>query len=451
MAERTETILGLRRVALIELGVMVTLIVALDFLAGDGTRFRAVVPHPFWLPVLLLVVQYGTNEGLLAAIFCTAALYVGNLPPQTIETDIYAYLFAVTLQPTLWVVSAVVFGELRMRQIRRENALRERLGEAEKRNDVLTGAYEQLSKVKEQLEVRVAGQLRTVVSTYQAAKAIEKLGPAEVMLGVSDLVRAIMAPTKFSIYVTHNDSLEAMINEGWEADDKFQRRFDASSALFQAIVAEKRILCVADPKDERILAGEALLAGPLINADTGGMFGMVKIEALGFLEINVATVENFRVLCEWIGTAFAHALRYVHAEASSVLAQDGLLMSAGFFERQSAFLKALGERVGFEVIAVILRVDNVEGTSTEMRLAVSKALAEAVHAELRTTDLAFDLRHKGYQFAVLLPATPIENGRKVADKIVAGIRRRLPQGAEALSVGATVQVLFRRAEKSEPR
>ena len=148
MAERTETILGLRRVALIELGILVTLIVALDFLAGDGTRFRAVVPHPFWLPVLLLVVQYGTNEGLLAAIFCTAALYVGNLPPQTIETDIYAYLFGVTLQPTLWVVSAVIFGELRMRQIRRENALRERLGEAEKRNDVLTGAYEQLSKVK---------------------------------------------------------------------------------------------------------------------------------------------------------------------------------------------------------------------------------------------------------------------------------------------------------------
>jgi GGDEF domain-containing protein len=449
MTERAEKFLGLRRVALIELAILVALIVAIDFLFGDGTRFRAIVPHPFWLPVLLLVVQYGTNEGLIAAIFCTAALYLGNLPPQTIETDIYAYLFAVTLQPTLWVVSAVVFGELRMRQIRREDALRERLGEAEKRNEVLTGAYQQLSKVKEQLEVRVAGQLRTVVSTYQAAKAIEKLGPAEVMLGVSDLVRAIMAPSKFSIYVTHNDSLEAMINEGWEAEDRFQRRFDVSSALFQAIVAEKRILCVADPKDERILAGEALLAGPLINADTGSLIGMVKIEALGFLEINVATVENFRMLCEWIGTAFAHALRFVNAEASSVLAEGGLLMSAGFFERQSAFLKALGERVGFEVIAVILRVDNVDRATTDLQLAVSKALAEAVQAELRTTDLAFDLRHKGYQFAVLLPATPIENGRKVADKIVAGIRRRLPRDAEDLAVGATVQVLYRLPDRAD--
>lgn len=448
LREDQTRLLGLRRVALVELAILIAVVLGADFAFGDGLRFRDAAPHPFWLPVLLLVVQYGTNEGLAAALLCTVALYVGNVPQQPIESDIYTHLFGLALQPVLWVVSAVIFGELRMRQIRRETALATKLAEAEARNDVLTGAYDQLSKVKEQLEVRVAGQLRTVVSTYQAAKAIEKLGPAEVMLGVSDLVRAIMAPTKFSIYVTQNDSLEAMINEGWTPEDKFQRRFDANSALFHAIMVDRKVLCVANPEDERKLAGEALLAGPLVNADTGALIGMLKIEALGFLEVNVATVENFRVLCEWIGTAFAHALRFVTAEAASVLAQDGRLMSAGFYERQSTFLKALAERVGFDVPAVILRIDRVDAMSTESQLAVSKALAEAVEAELRHTDLAFDLRHKGYQFAVLLPATPVEHGRRVADKIVEGIRKRVPKEAAELSISASVQVLHRRGDKA---
>lgn len=37
---------------------------------------------------------------------------------------------------------------------------------------------------------------------------------------------------------------------------------------------------------------------------------MLKIEETGFLQLNVTTLENFRLLCEWIGTAFAQARRF---------------------------------------------------------------------------------------------------------------------------------------------
>ena len=38
-----------------------------DALFLGGTRFRSWSHHPFWIPVLLAAVQYGTNAGLFAA------------------------------------------------------------------------------------------------------------------------------------------------------------------------------------------------------------------------------------------------------------------------------------------------------------------------------------------------------------------------------------------------
>lgn len=71
---------GLRATALIEMAIFFAVALGLDALVFDGDRFREVAPHPFWALVILVSLQYGTNEGLLAAIFSSAALLVGNIP-----------------------------------------------------------------------------------------------------------------------------------------------------------------------------------------------------------------------------------------------------------------------------------------------------------------------------------------------------------------------------------
>jgi polysaccharide biosynthesis protein PelD len=303
-------LLGLDRAAVVETILFFAVALAIDFVFLDFDRYRDLNPHPFWIAVLLVSIQYGTAEGLFAAAVATAAYLVGALPEQRVDQDRYEWLLAATLLPVLWFVVAVVGGELTGRMRRERDMLREELEQARKREEVIAAAYRRLDRRRESLEARVAGQLRSVFAIYNAAKGIEKMSTEEVVAGVAELVRTVMSPRRFSLFLLAKGELVFATAEGWDANSGERRAYDGQSALFQAVVGSRRTLAAASAADEAVLAGEGVLAGPLVNLESGEVIGMLKIEELGFLQLNVTTRENFRLLCEWIGTAFAQARRF---------------------------------------------------------------------------------------------------------------------------------------------
>lgn len=419
-------LLGFRRAALLELVLFFGAALAVDAVLG-GTRFDGVQPHPFWVPVLLLAVQYGTGEGVLAAIEATLALRLGNMPEQLISQDFYQYLYAVSREPILWLVASVLFGELRMRQLHEREELRAGLALARRESDAIARSYRQLKTVKESLESRVAGQLRTVFTLYQAAKSIDKLDEGEIMLGVADLIRTVMRPEKFSLFLLNNDVLESVTNDGWEEEDSYARWFDAASPIFETVVGRQRFLCVARPEDERILMGEGLLAGPLLSEDTGRVVGMVKVESVGFTDLSVNSVENFRILCEWIGTALGKARQYSEAASQRVTTEGGALYTSDYIGRQAAFLGHLGRRLGFETTMVTIKPSGMARLSPHQRHEVAAAIGKAVRESLRDTDLAGDFGNNGTVYGVVLPGTPVEQARIVAGKLESAVRAALPR------------------------
>ncbi len=311
---RAPMLLGVRRAAIVEIAAFLIVALAIDFAFLDFDRFAGLSPHPFWVIVILCAVQYGTTEGLVAAAAASAALLVGNLPAPKFDQDLYQWLLAATLQPLLWAVAAVIFGELQGRVRRERDLLREEVLQSRKREEVVASAYRKLDARRENLEARVAGQLRTVFAIYNAAKGIEHMATDDVQAGVSELVRTVMSPRRFSLFLLSGESLNLAISEGWdESETVYARAFDGQSRLFQAVVGSHRTLVAAVAEDEAVLGGEGLLAGPLLNLDSGEVIGMLKIEEMGFLDLSVTSIENFRLLCEWIGTAYAQARRFESA------------------------------------------------------------------------------------------------------------------------------------------
>lgn len=438
--------LGLRPVALLELLLFFAVALGLDVWLGTGTRFDGVQPHPFWIPVLLLAIQYGTSEGVLAALVASVALRLGNMPDAGIDQDLYDHLFTLTREPILWLVAAVLFGELRMRQLREREELRAGLAAARQEAEAIARSYRALKSVKESLETRVAGQLRTVFTLYQAAKSIDHLDEGEVMLGVADLVRTVMKPEKFSLFLLNNDVLESVTNEGWDDDhDSYARWFDSGTPLFQTVIARQRQLCVNRVEDERILAGEGVLAGPLVSSDTGEVVGMVKVESLGFTDLSVNTVENFRILCEWIGTALAKARQFRTASEQRVFTDDALY-SSSYIGRQAEFLALLGRRMGFETTAITIRPTGLSRLSVAQRADLAAAIGTAVRGSLRDTDLACDFGQQGASFGVILAGTPLEGAKLVEAKLERAVRRELPDGLSNIPIG----FVTRRVEPPEP-
>ena len=431
-----------RLVALLEIALFLAAALLLDHYVFAGDRFASVQPHPFWIIILLMAAQYGTGEALLATVACTAALLVGHIPDQPIDQDIYAYLLDLFRNPILWLITVVFIGEIGRRHRNRIADLTFRLAAAEEQVGTLDEAYRNIAAAKSRLEVRVAGQMKTVVSLYQAARAIDRLAPEEVLSGVDQIIRTILDPQQYSVFLLEDGRLRPLITEGWERPEQYSRRFEADSALFHAVIGQQRLLNATQPEDLDILAGEGVIAGPLLSADTGEVFGMIKIEQIRFLDLTLSTLENFRVTCDWIATAYAHALRFRRAEAGAAYASTQSLFAAGFRERQTRIILDLARRIGFPVSALRLSVQGAEQLPATQRPDISIAVGQAVRASLRDTDLAFETRASGWDYDVVLPATPYRHATIAGDKLKQELAALLAREHPGLRVAIAVHRLY---------
>jgi GGDEF domain-containing protein len=426
------TLAGMRLSAIVEIVVFLAAALTVDRIFFDGSRFRSAAQHPFWILVLLISVQYGTNAGLLAALGASAAFLIGNVPPQPISQDRFTWLFDIGRLPLLWFLAALVLGELRTRQLRERRSLTTQLAETARREQVLADAYKRLTTVKEALETRVAGQLRTAVGIYESARSIEKLDPADVLLGIANLIRSVMNPEAFSVYLLQNGRLELTVQEGWAAEDSFVRHYAASDSLFQEIVGHQRMLSVANPEDAIALSGSGMIAAPLVVPDTGRVIGMLKIERLGFLDLNFSNVQTLKILCQWIGAAYENAMRLQAARAESVINTETDLFAYSFLSRQLSFLTLLARRVGFDLTMVVVRLENPDDLTSEQRAAALRAFSHAVSHALRKTDLAFDYQRTGTEFALVLPAAPVKDAHIVIGKLRTELETEVaPQAPQA--------------------
>ncbi|HYR84025.1 MAG TPA: GAF domain-containing protein [Terriglobia bacterium] len=447
VGDRAPVWFGVRRSAIIETGLYLGTALLIDYLFFDGLRFSSVSPHPFWPIVLLTTAQYGTTEGLFAALAATIVLLAGNLPERNMSQDIYDYMFHINRTPLMWFAAAVIWGELRNRHRGETAELRAELHTMKQRSSDLSAAYKRMAELKEKLEVHVAGQLKTAVRMYEAARGIDKLEPADVISGVSNFVRVVMNPEKFSVFLLKNDGLELAATQGWEREDRYAWNLGSHSVLFREVIGRQRFLCGVSRDEDALLSHEGVLAGPLISSD-GEVLGMLKIEKLGFLELNLSSVQTFKVLCEWIATAYANALRYKSACSDKVFDESTSLFTHGFFERQVSFLSQLAERVGFDVSLVVLRLDNPAELTDFQRGSIPALIGEAVKASLRKTDMAFDYRQAGSECFIILPNTTLEDAQMVAQKLLTRIGTSLPHDTAGARFSANIQAIHRRQDGS---
>lgn len=427
-------------VSVLETCLFLAIAVAIDWLFLDGTRYRGFTHHPFWIIVLLTTVQYGTNAGLLATVASTVTLLAGNVPPQPVSGDMYSWLADITRLPLLWFLVSVTMGELRVRQIGEANKLRENLEASANREKHLTDAYQRLNALRQTLEARVAGQLKTAVGIHEAARRIEKLDPEEVLMGVSGLLRAVINPKQFSLFILNGSRLEARLQEGWGEDSHYPVWYGPESELFREIVGHRHFLCRTSRADEILLRDDGMLAGPLLTA-SGQVYGMLKIENLGFLDLNFSNVQTFRAACEWIGTAYGNAVRYQQAKSDAIVSGESELLSYGFLARQTQLFTSLAKRIGFSVSMLVLEVANYNELPENDRGTIASRVSRCVGRALRTTDLAFDYKRTGAEFAVILPGTAADQVTVALQKLNAALSEEFHNEAAPPAFVHRIQVL----------
>lgn len=305
--ERYYTFLGLRVSAWVEIFCFFIITTLIAFFAGISFNFFGVCPHPFWILVLLISAQYGTVEGIVAAIVSSLVLLAGPLPLRSILQDRSEYFLSLTASPLEWFVAAVILGELRMKHIRERNTLIDAALEAKEREQKIADAYQALKKLKERLEMRVASEMQTTLSVINGFKDLEAKGKEGIIKGAAELTKSLVAPEKFSIFLLEPDGLKCVYKNNWKEDDPYVNEFPPASLLYQEIVEKRRLVSVQG-SDPRILNDQGVLAVPLMSTKTRQVFGMIKLEEIPFLRLRTTAIESLHSIGDWVGSAYANTL-----------------------------------------------------------------------------------------------------------------------------------------------
>lgn len=439
---QTTTVLGIPRSAGLEVVGFYGLALLLDVAFFDGQRFNSWQPHPFFVFTVIIAAHYGTSAGIFATLVGTFVAFVGNLPPRDPLQDQSVYLVAIIGKPLVWFACAVVLGELRTRRVRVIKRLQEHTGSLETKNQALTFANSALELSNERLQAKAAGQAETTVSLVEAAKSLETRESSAVFASVEGLIQNLISPSSYSLYLLEADTLElvAHITDGNAAEAL--TRYDSSTALYQAIVDRLEVVHVATPEGQAILGSDGVMAGPLLDGETGMALGMLKVEGLALAKMRKDTVHVFGLLCEWIGEAYHAAKRYEAANAARVFREGSQLFSHAYYEPVSAFIIAVAERARFEITQLTVRLVPQAGTPLDDAATLAKIVQRAVEGGLRTTDLAFDYHRERGEFIVLLPMTPVRYGQRVVDRLRASVERHLGAQVERVQLSVTFESLY---------
>jgi hypothetical protein len=174
----------------------------------DGPVGLGSMPHPFWIPVLLMASQYGIMGALFATLAATGVFFVTELPAQSATQDFYAYAGMIAVQPCAWFGAALVLGSLRTLHIHHNGELQERLDEAglaaENLADGLTGAVGEI----ERLEKRIAADSSTLASFLHSLAKLELRDRPSLVASIADVIRHGVGASSFTIYLKGGCGLE---------------------------------------------------------------------------------------------------------------------------------------------------------------------------------------------------------------------------------------------------
>jgi len=165
------------------------------------------LPHPYWVPVLLISSQYGVVGGAIAASAASMA-YVLELPPASAAQDFYAYASTITLPPALWLATALAIGGLRSLHIHQTSEISEQLAQCTHRGDDLAEGLERALAEIAALEQRIAADAATVAAFTRGLSRIDLSNRATAAASFGELFRTGTGTSDLTVYLQSDDRYE---------------------------------------------------------------------------------------------------------------------------------------------------------------------------------------------------------------------------------------------------
>lgn len=270
------------------------LLAVLDHWITGGTGFATVQPSPFWVPVLVMALAYGTGAGLCAA-GIASALWLAHTH-DIAARDYLDHLFHLSLPPLLWFVTAVAIGEVTILRTNRYLRLK-RHGRVAQRNVArMTEAFDALSRINRRLQVQIATETASLGHVIDTATRLSSTEPAERRAAIVRLIALAARSEDFTCYRIVGDEARAWLRGSQAA----VRRDVLPLALIERLLRRRAVIHVARRSDRAALDGVGVAAIPLCDPMTDSLVGCLVLHALPFAALNASRVAELNEIGAWL-------------------------------------------------------------------------------------------------------------------------------------------------------
>lgn len=288
------------RIAL-EIAIAFALLAALDEWLTGGLGFAGVRPSPYWIPVLVMALVYGTGPGVAAAVIASG-LWLLAAHRDGSERDYLDWLLHLSIPPLLWAVVAVAVGEVTLARKRHLAKALRRGAQAVRDVGRMTDAHERLTRTNRDLQRRIAADPRTAGHIIATASRLSSPDPAARRGALSQLIGLAAHGDDFTCYRLGPDGARAWMRGGAVTGASMGRPDLLPPAMIEALAAsgEMRVRHVARRGDREWLAGLGVAAVPLADGQ-GGLSGVLLFHDLPIDRFNAHRIAELAEIGHWLG------------------------------------------------------------------------------------------------------------------------------------------------------
>lgn len=302
--------------ALVEMLVLVGLVMA-EYIWEGFPSLTRMNPHPYWIAILLLSLQYGTVSGLIAAGIAIIGTVLIGMPEPDIEERYFNYLIRVWTQPVLWLLVAMLLGTFRARQIEQRDELRQANENLRMRGATLLDHATNLRARCTMLERRIA--VRETSDTGKLLSALARLGEAEPgrwSAALDDALSAAFPKSQLSVYAADGSQARLVLTHQRAANpapvSQTPPEIPQQHQLLASVVGQGRPVSVIDASDDKALRGMGVAAVPIFASATDGasrkVIGILKAEVLAPSQLDASTVRRLGVIAAYLAPVLQRGL-----------------------------------------------------------------------------------------------------------------------------------------------
>lgn len=303
-------------ISVIELAAMMLAILLIDWV-WPSLDIHNIQPSPYWLPVLMLSVQYGTISGALAVMAAIAFYFVcATFPEQGVGENEFTYRLRILSQPILWIGAALLLGQFRMVQLAAKRELTSAVVDLDAQRTTLADYAQRLRTRCDLLEREIAGLplqyghglIEALGALEAATQAPNRFVPAPTIeAAVRDILRAAYPGARLSLFARDGNGNGLRKIASSEASTGLQQ-IPADHPLATAIIQRGAALTVLDAGSDASLTGQGVAAVPVIRAASHTVpgttvIGMLLIEQASAAAITPALPHQLAALARMLAPA----------------------------------------------------------------------------------------------------------------------------------------------------